>query len=276
MLTVSIRATWATESNQDSGTEQQTAEESITPSVTDVVITGKPVMENKDGKKLPFSDRKPLLDRMLKQDKESIRNKINESIMRSEKRATSDALISSRREEFKKKVKGFIDEKKKSIVENLDSRINDMNKNRTAHFSEIIEKLTSILDKIEVKAKEMQAKGVDISRLSSAISDARSAINEASVAIETQAGKNYVINISTETNVKNDVSTTIQLLKTDMQVVMDAVKKAKDSVKIAVDLMMGLRRDANIPSVTHSPSPNPTTIPTEGITPQVSPTISEQ
>lgn len=148
-------------------------------------------------------------------------------------REAAKEKFSAKREAFKAKLETIKDEKKKAVVERIDTKMAEVNKNRTDRMSEILEKLTSILDKVKEKASALKEQGKDTSAADLAITQAQSALTTAQTALATQAGKEYVASISTESTLKNTVGKTVSQMQTDLRAVHKTVVDAKQAVQNA-------------------------------------------
>lgn len=146
------------------------------------------------------------------------------------KRAELKDKIQAKREELKERLVKIKDERKKQVVEKVDARLDEINKNRLDHFSAVLEKLEKILANIGNRAGKAEANGKDVSAVKTAITDATNAIAAARLAIQTQAGKTYKIEINTEDKLRVDVGNARQALHADLVAVQDKVKAAREAV----------------------------------------------
>lgn len=231
--------------NETGETEEVSAE--ITKSI-DIKATKAAVREEMNKK---ISEEKELMKQKLSEKNELLkknREELKENIQ--EDREAMKEKIKTEREEFKKKLEIIRDEKKKQVVESLDGRIENINANKTKHLLEVLERLGGALDKIESKSKDLGSKNVDLTSVNTAVATARADIAAAKTLIETQAAKSYVINISSESTLRSDVSTAINQLKSDLTASIEAVKKAKQSVQSALDALRALRLSSISPTTT--------------------------
>ena len=114
------------------------------------------------------------------------------------------------RDGFRAKLKTIRDEKKRAIVERLDTRFNEVNAKRTSEMGKHLDKMTEILG-----------------RVSPEIQTARDA-NTA------QAAKVYTITISTEKNLKIDVGKVRSQLEADLKAVHELVVAARTAVRAVI------------------------------------------
>ncbi len=116
--------------------------------------------------------------------------------------------------EFKEKLLKIKDEKKRLIVEKLDSRFNEVNVKRTAKMTKHLDRMSSILDKV-----------------TGDVTSARTAIQTARDAVVAQTEKIYVITINTEANLKTDVGKVRSQLEADLKAVNELVVAARKAVQ---------------------------------------------
>lgn len=149
------------------------------------------------------------------------------------KREEARDRFEEQRKEFKEHISDIKDQRKKTIVENVDLRINEMNKKHTDTLSQVLSKVADILGRIEGKVATMEAEGTNTTDAKKAITDAKALIQTASVAITTQAGKEYIIdtsNASDEAKLRDDVKKTFMTFKSDITAVHEKVKAAREAV----------------------------------------------
>ena len=129
------------------------------------------------------------------------------------------------------------DERKKETVMRVDQRLDEINARMTDHFSDVIGKLEEMLGRISERSQKAENNGVDIAAVKSAIASAQTALTAAQTAIKTQSAKTYVITVTTETKLKDDVSKSKKALQDDLEKVKKTVFNARSAVqKAAVTL----------------------------------------
>ena len=153
--------------------------------------------------------------------------------------------VTIKREEFKEKLQDLKDKKKKGIVERVDNKITTLNKKHTNRFNKLLKKLSSILDRIESKVDELEGEGTDVSTVGVEVQIARDAIGVAQREITEQAGKDYVIEINTESNLGEVVSSAFKEFRDNMKVLQDSVKVARDAVHEAAKTLKDLIKSSN-------------------------------
>lgn len=124
-----------------------------------------------------------------------------------------------KREEFRAKLIEIQNERKQKILENIDERIVKVNEKWVEHWSNVLDRLTSIVAKID----ERSGGEVDTSAAKTAIANAESAIN-------TQAGMVYEITIEDEETLGENVSEVLEKFHSDLREVHTTIKTAKEEV----------------------------------------------
>lgn len=151
-----------------------------------------------------------------------------------------------KREEFKNQLEEIKDNKKKIIVERVDNKITTLNKKHTDRFNTLLEKLKTILERISSKAEELKLKGVNVSSVDINTQKAYELISSAQSKITEQAGKDYVIEIDTESNLGEVVSASFKEFRADMETLRDSIKIARDAVQEAAKILKDLINSSNI------------------------------
>jgi len=151
----------------------------------------------------------------------------------SAKRAELQTALRNQREALKTKLQSIRDTQKRAIVERLDQALTDLNGRMTAHYVNVLDQMTGVLDRIVSRAAKAQTNGKDVSAVDAAIQNAQSAIVAARTAVAAQVGKTYPLNITTETALKNNVGAARQALQTDLKSAEGAVKAARAAVQQA-------------------------------------------
>ncbi len=158
---------------------------------------------------------------------------------------TTREQITIKRQEFKTRALEIRDKNKQEIVKRIDNRITTLNKKHTERFTKLLDKLSSILDRIEVKSTELENEEVNVSEVDVLVQIARDAIEVAQNEVESQASKDYVIELDSESNLGQVVSAAFNEFKDDMAVVRDSVKVARDAVHEAAIAIKELIRISN-------------------------------
>ena len=159
----------------------------------------------------------------------------------------------TRREEFKNKVGEIRDQRKKEVVERIDENIGKHNEKWIEHWNKVLSRLSEILAKIKTRTDKAASEGKDVTDVNSAISEADAAITAAQSALDAQAGKTYVIEITDEENLGENVSAVVRKFKTDIKGVQEKVKAARQAVHDAFKALKSILK----PEETGTPSPTP-------------------
>jgi hypothetical protein len=153
-----------------------------------------------------------------------------------EKKAEIKKLITTKREELASKLKVIKDEKKQQIALNIGDQFQQINAKVLANLTNIITKEEIILQKISSRVDILSIQNSDVTSLKDALSSANAALATARAAIVSQTAKVYTIAVKTEATLKNDTSTTKQLLEKDLNGVRDVVKALHESVKKVAEI----------------------------------------
>lgn len=145
------------------------------------------------------------------------------------------------REEFKTKILEIKDQRTKEVVERVDGRLNTVNANRTAALTKHLDRMSSILVRIENRVAKKRSDGVDTSAVDKAVVEAQSAIDTAKEAVTSQASKEYIVTITDETKLKIDVKSAFDQFKSDMEATLLTIKQAKEALTAAARLLGGGR-----------------------------------
>jgi hypothetical protein len=100
----------------------------------------------------------------------------------------------------------------------------------TRHLTTMNEILEKILEKIE----ELKTAQTDTVAVETAVTAADTAITTAQAAVTAQAGKSYLVTLTTEAHVKNDVESMRKTLETDLKTTAQAVVAARKAVSTAI------------------------------------------
>lgn len=160
-----------------------------------------------------------------------------------EKKASASAEIKAKREAFQEHLAKIKDERKQKILEHLVTRYAHINERWTTHFLHVLDRLSQILDKLEMRMQEAADKGVDTNAVPEAITVARAAITDAQTVVENQAAKVYTIEISLrttespsadavgdETTLRNDASAVHETLRADLTATRSTAQAAREAV----------------------------------------------
>lgn len=141
--------------------------------------------------------------------------------------------MTQERESLKVKLQVVKDEAKKATVQKLDENINNLNSNFVEKFTKNLTDFDTYLTKLVDKASATSTTK-DLTTFVGAVESAKAAVASAKTAVEAQAKKVYTITVSTEANLKSDVSSVRQLLNNDLKSVRDLVQAAHSATVIAL------------------------------------------
>lgn len=125
------------------------------------------------------------------------------------------------------------DERKANLVERLDSMLATVNENRIQAYSNILQNVVAILNRIIQRTQAASDNGVDISVVNERITAAQEAIDSAEEKLLEQAGNEYTVVLSDDETPGTSVRTAKDELKTDLQIVFQAVRDAHQAVRDA-------------------------------------------
>lgn len=133
--------------------------------------------------------------------------------------------IQAKKEEFKEKLALLKDERKRLIVERLEQRMAAINENRTDHFSKVLARLEEVLVKIEILIGSSPS-----AEVSQALAEAKEALARARAAVNTQAAKEYIFDVSDEEAIHQEAAAAFGALRTDLTDTKVEVQAAKFAV----------------------------------------------
>lgn len=147
-----------------------------------------------------------------------------------EARLEKKEAISQARENFQQKLAAIKDERKKAVVDRIDKRIANANKNLTSKMTNALNRLSNILDKLDKRAQTLKTEGKDVASYDTAAASARTAIASATAAVNAQSAKTYTAVITSDSALKANIGAVISLFRTELSAVHKAVIDAKQAV----------------------------------------------
>ena len=178
------------------------------------------------------------MKKRLREAQEEARKKREEVVNEfREKRQEALTELEKKREEFQLKLQEIKDERKQKIVENIDERLASLNEKWISHWNRVLSRLTEILAKITSRANALEAEGVDVSSVRSAVTVAEAAISAAQEAVNNQVSNTYVVDITSEENLGQDVKSVISDFHANIKSVWDKVKSARLAVGDALKVL---------------------------------------
>lgn len=145
-------------------------------------------------------------------------------------RVTPEDILNSQKTTYNQKLKNYSLENQKKLAE-FDAKIAELNKKQTGILEEQMERQGEILNEFVSRKKidERQADGIH-RNLEDPIENARYWLTYAHEAVAYQAAKVYVFNLSSQSNIKNDVNAQINQLNSDMNILIGKVEKSRKIV----------------------------------------------
>lgn len=147
--------------------------------------------------------------------------------------ASSPASLRAQRQQQKIQLK---DQRKAQIVQNMDTKMDNLNKNRTDLMTRHLSKMSTILSKLQSIVNKAQQNGKDVTAANTAIAKAQTAISAAQTAVNTQSGKSYQINATSDTTVKANAQVTVTQLRNDLKSTQQQVVSARQALANAISV----------------------------------------
>jgi len=175
------------------------------------------------------------LNTQLKETREAAKKRLEAS------REEAKETVKARRLELKDKISKLRDEKKKQIAARLDEQLASLNARWTDHFNNVLNRLSEILGKVELRAGKAESSGKDVAAVKTATQNAKTAIGTARTAVETQAKKTYVAAFGSEKELGAAFKAVREQLHKDLFGLRDgAMKSAREAVKEALQALKGV------------------------------------
>lgn len=186
------------------------------------------------------------LKNQLKDEREAAKKRIE--VAREEAKKSAE----TRRAELKDKINTLRDEKKKQIATRLDQQMAHLNTQWTDHFSNMLNRLSEIISKVELRASKAETNSRDVAAVKTAIQNAKTAIETARTAVEAQTKKIYmpcILGVSTLSNCtfasEKELGPAFKVakeqLRKDLFGLRDgAMKSAREAVQSALQSLKGL------------------------------------
>jgi hypothetical protein len=133
------------------------------------------------------------------------------------------AAVSQARDEFKAKLQVIKDQRKKILVERIDAKLARVNKKQTERFSEVLTRLQGFLNNIKQSTTD--------TKVLADIAAAQTAIDAAKAAVDVQAAKTYIIQITDDATLRLNVGTTVSQFRQDLMATYKLVIDAKQAVQ---------------------------------------------
>ena len=156
------------------------------------------------------------------------------SSTREQMRQERQSQIEAKRAELQARMTTIRDERKKQAVERIYTQVNKLNERMTGHFTNVLDQIDEMLDRVENRMSKAEANGLDVSTVTPEIANAEAVIALARASVQTQAAKVYAVQTTgDETTLRSEVGKTRQALHADLTAVREKVKAARDAVRKA-------------------------------------------
>lgn len=154
-----------------------------------------------------------------------------------EKLATREAAL-------RKKLDAFRDKRKAEVAQRVNDNLNQINKNQTSQMLKHLDKMSAVLNKLERRVNTNSPDVKDPAAVKAAISEAKTALDTASATLKAQAGKDYTLQITSESRVKADAQKLRESLHEDLKAARQLVVDTKQVVANAIRISKGLGKEA--------------------------------
>lgn len=144
------------------------------------------------------------------------------------------AKIASKEAALKARLQKFKNKRKAEITERISTNLNKINKNRTEEILRHLDKMSTILDKLEARVNQGKPDIKDPAKAKTAIAAARDAIASASAAVGAQVAKDYTLTGSSEAAIRTEAKAARDKLHADLQAVRKLSIAAKQAVGNAI------------------------------------------
>lgn len=142
----------------------------------------------------------------IKQKLETVQNRVKATAENLEKvRNEAQTKVLQTREKIQSKLMEIQNQQKQKLAEQIADQFDHINEVWTGHFTNVLNRLEAILEKIKNRADKAATNAQDVSEVDADIKKAETAILTARAAVETQAKKTYAMDL---TAVNSGIATT--------------------------------------------------------------------
>lgn len=145
--------------------------------------------------------------------------------------------MASREAQLKAKLQKFKDKRKAEVAGRVNTNLNRINQNQTQQMLKHLEKMTTLLNKLEGRVNQGTPDIKDPTKARAAIASASASIAQATSAVQTQALNDYTITVASEATVRANAKASRDKLHSDImgirKLVADAKKAVKNAIRIA-------------------------------------------
>jgi len=143
--------------------------------------------------------------------------------------------IKNRVTEFRTKLLALKDARKKTTVENINTRMCKINVNQMGVLKDHLDRIAVVIDRVEERSAVLKSEGKDTAVIEAAIVKARKAVADGGEAVDAQGQKECVIAISgSDTTVGAEVRNSISKLEAEIKAVRVKVQAARQAATQAV------------------------------------------
>jgi len=151
-------------------------------------------------------------------------------LLQEQKRATMPGAINNiktaiqlKRDEFKLQLQTIKDQKKKALIERIDAKLAEVNKNQTTKYKEALTRMQGFLTK--------KSQSITDPKLIAEIILAQNAIDAVNALVKTQEEKVYTITITDDATLKLNAGATISQLRHDLNATYAQVMNVKQMIQ---------------------------------------------
>lgn len=152
--------------------------------------------------------------------------------------------IASKEAALKERLTVFKDQRKAQATERINKNLNLVNDKRVATMRKHLQKMSELLGKLNSRVNTAKTSGKDVSEAQAAMASASASLASASAALDVQTEKDYSLNVSTESAVRQEAKASRDNLHTDLQNVRKLIVEAKQALmnafRVAATTLKGI------------------------------------
>ncbi len=146
-------------------------------------------------------------------------------------RTSPEDIINSQKDSFNQKLNSYSAGGRSKITE-FDKKIADLNRKQTTELEALMVYQGAILEEYMRRHNVIDRQSDGVSRnLSDPVENARYWLTYAHEAVAFQAGKIYILNLTSEANIKRDIQSTANALQNDISVLKNKVIKSQNIIE---------------------------------------------
>lgn len=208
----------------------------ITPVIAeDSTATARPAIQNRIQKiDTKIAQREAKVGQKIKELEQTKLTEASKAALFRQQMENKKLMIASHEAQIRIKIQAFKDKQKAEIASRINANLNKINQNQTDQMLKHLDLMSRLLDKLANRVSSSSADVKNPSAANQSIADAREAVAKAKIEVEAQAQKDYTINVTTESKIRQDAQTQRELLHKDILSVRKIVIEAKQAVANAV------------------------------------------